>query len=182
MLRRHAAALALAATTLAASGCGGSPSTGSTDTSTSATPSSSTATGTTTTAATETTSGKPMTRAEILIAKAGAICGRIKARHRALNFKTQQDIAREIPLFASYQQAVLTELSKLTPPTSMTHEWKRFAAATQALANDTTRLGEYVKTNRFSATGPILARINKDESDVKTHAARDGIVGCVRIY
>jgi hypothetical protein len=179
MLYAQLAALALVAATLAASGCGRSSKTGSTGASAGAT----TTAATRTTATAKATSGKPMTRAEsILIAKAGAICKRVKARHRLENLTTKQDIARDIPLFASYQQAAIAELRKLTPPASMAHEWKEFAAAAHLLASDTTRLGVYVKAYHFTAAGPIMIRIDKDELTMKALAKRGAIAGCEQIY
>ena len=173
MLHSQLAALALAATTLAASGCGGSPKAGST-----AAPISTTAT----TATVKVASGNPLTRAE-LIAAAGAICKRIDARHASLNLATQQAIAREIPVFAAYQKAALAELSKLTPPPSMAHDWKQFAAAAHTLARDMARFGEYAKANPPIATyARILPTIDKDERHVSALAKRDTINECEQVY
>ena len=182
MSRPQLAALALAATTLAVSGCGSSK-TASTGVSTSTAPTSTTAAGTTAaaTATVKITPGKHLTRAEV-IADAGAICKRIKARHALEKLATQQDFVREIPRFASYQQAALAELSKLTPPASMAHEWGQFVAAAHTLAGDTTRLGEYAKARHFAAMGPILTRIDADEVSMKTFSKRDAIISCKLIY
>jgi hypothetical protein len=183
MLHAQLAALAFAATTLAASGCGGSSKTGSTGASTGAAATSTIAASTATPATTNASPGKPMTRAEsILIAKAGAICKRIDARHASVRLPTQQAIARELPLFASYQRAALAELRKLTPPASMAHDWKQFVAAAHTLASDTTRVGEYAKANHFATAGTIIPRIDKDERHISALAKHDAITGCEQVY
>jgi hypothetical protein len=184
MSRTRLVAVVLTVVTLAASGCGGSSKTGSTGASTGAALTSTTATSTAKAATTKATSRRPMTRAELtLIARAGAICKRINARHALLKLPTPQAIAREIPLFASYQQAALAELLKLTPPASMAHEWKQFAAVAKTLARDTTRLGDYAKANHVAIAGTrLLPGIDKDERHISALAKRAAITGCEQVY
>jgi hypothetical protein len=176
MLHALLAALALAATALVASGCGGSSKTGSTG----ATTATSTTTTTTTTTA---TSAKPVTPADaIVIAKAGAICERIRARSASLRFGTRQAIARSLPRFASYQRAALAELRKLVPSASLAHEWQRFEAAAHVLAGDMTRAGEYAKAYHFAAVTPLSRKVAEDKVNMTTRAKRAAITGCERLY
>jgi len=181
MLSNQLIVVALTATALAAAGCGSTSKPGATGTSTVA--STTTASATTATATTTATSIKPTTPAEsILIAKAGAICKRIMARHNLVRLATKQDFVREIPPFAAYQQAALTELSDLAPPASIAHEWKAFAASTRLLANDTTRLGQELKVYHIPTVEKTMAQVNKDELNMRALATRYAVVGCERIY
>jgi hypothetical protein len=175
MLSVQLAAIALAATTVAASGCGGSSKTGSTG----GAPTSTTAASATTTATARVASGKPLTRAELL-AQADAICKRVNADHELLNHGTQQNISREMPAYALYEQLAFAELSKLTPA-SMTNDWKRFLAAAQTLASDTARFGGYTKANDLNAAYGILPMIDNDERRMHIFAKRDGLSNCAQV-
>jgi hypothetical protein len=180
MLHSQLAALALAATTLAASGCGGSSKIGSSSASVAASTTTATTTTTTTTTA---ASGKPVTPADaIVIAKAGAICKRIRARSTSLRFGTRQAIARSLSQFASYQRAALAELRKLVPSASLAHEWQEFEAAAHVLAADMTRAGEYAKAYHFAAVKPLASRIAADKVNMTTLAKHEAITGCERLY
>lgn len=177
MLPALLAALALAATTLVASGCGGSSKTGATGATTA------TSTTTTTATATTATSAKPATPADtIVIAKAGAICKRIRARSASLRLGTQQATARSLPRFASYQRAALAELRKLVPSASLAHEWQQFEAAAHVLAGDMTRAGEYAKAYHFAAVRPLSSKVAEDKENMTTLAKRAAITGCERLY
>ena len=180
MLYAQLAALALATTALAAAGCGSTSKQSSTDSSVGA----STATAARTTATTATSaSGKHITPAEsILIAKAGAICQRVKAQHRSMRLATNYAIAHEIPRFAAAQQATVAELSRITPPASMAHEWEKLVRSARLLASDTTKLGETAAAYHFSAIGHMVVRMDKDEQTITRLAKHNAITGCELIY
>jgi hypothetical protein len=99
-----------------------------------------------------------------------------------MRLPTKEALAREIPRFASFQQAAFAELSRLTPPASMAHEWKEFTASTRLLVTDTTKLGEYFKANHFSAFGHFVIKIDEDEVAIRTLAKHDAITGCELFY
>ncbi len=183
MPRMRLAAVAMTAATLVASGCGGSSKTGATSPSASTTAVSTATAGTPTVAAAsiKVTPGRPLTRTE-LVAVAGSICKRIDARDALLKDATLQAISVEFPPFASYQRTALAELSKLTPPASMTSYWKQFEAGTHKLAADTTRFSEAVEAKRFTpATGHLIHIMELDEHHIGLVAKRSAITGCERV-
>jgi hypothetical protein len=186
MLQAQLTALALTTITLVIAGCGGSSKTATTSAAKETPPATTATTAAATTAAETTTTAQSASNSSpartTLIVKAGAICHQIKVRHSKLNFTTQQDIVREIPLFAVYQQATIARLTGLKAPASMQQEWKRFTAAAHKLANDTTTFAGYVSGHHFNKTGAILTVIDTDEHNMKTLAASSGITGCEQIY
>jgi hypothetical protein len=181
MLHSQLAALALAAATLVASGCGSSK-TGST--SATATAATSTATTAATTAkVTTAASTKPVTPADaVVIAKAGAICKRVRAKSKSINFRTARTLAYSIPRFAAYQQAAFTELHKLVPSASLAHEWHQFTTAAHTLASDINKIGQDAKTYHFAAERPVTASIVEDKARMIELAKQVAITGCEQLY
>ena len=183
MSHTQLAALAVAATALAAAGCGGSSKTGSTAPTPTASVASTAAATTATVATTPvaTTPSKHLTPAEtVLIARAGAICKRIHTRRATLKLSTLQAVVREIPPFASYQQAALAELHRFTPYASMAHSWKQFTRATDTLAGDTVELAEHVGS--ATARKRILLKIGTDEQRVGLLAKHISITECENAF
>jgi len=182
MLHTQLAALALAATTLAASGCGGSSKTTSTTTAanTSA-PATTAAAPTTSTASVEnkSTSGKPLTQAE-LIAKADAICARVNAKRSTIAISTAQQYATLVPQLASYEQAAVAELAALVPPASMANDWNLIVAGSRQLADNTTKLGEDAKAEDFSSLHTLVASNEKTQAQLTATAKRAGFKDCAQ--
>ncbi len=177
MLHAQLAALALAAATLVASGCGSSK-TGSTNATATAT-----TTAATTATATTAASTKPVTRADaVAIAKAGAICKRVRAKSKSINFHTARTLAYSIPQFATYQQAAFVELYKLVPSASLAHEWRQFTAAAHTLAGDINKIGVDAKTYHFAAERPVTASIVEDKARMIELAKQVAITGCEQLY
>lgn len=140
------AVLALIATTLVASGCGGtSQSSNGTVASTQ-----NRASGTSkSTIATQSPAPTPvLTRAQ-LIARADLICHRVNAKRALLRISGEQDVARQLPPLAVYEQEAVVELRKLTPPPSMTAGWQRIVQGSESFAEATASLGESAKAKKL---------------------------------
>jgi hypothetical protein len=173
VLHAHHVAFVLMAMTLAVSGCGGSkPANQAASTSRIA---SSTQTTRQTASSTATAL---LTRAE-LIARADAICQRVNAKRALITIRTRQDYARLLPL-ATYEQAALVELGKLTAPTSMASDWRQILADGQTLADDTAKLGEDVKANYLTTARRLFAITVQVQRQMLATARRDGFRDCAR--
>jgi hypothetical protein len=140
----------LAVTMLAASGCGGSAN-----------------------------SAKTLTRT-VLIAKADVICKRLNVNRDSTPIRSQQDVARILSQHAIYERDELAELGKLVPPTSMANDWKRMLAGIQTLAEDTAKVGEYVKSNNRAAARPLISTAANAQQQVLTIAKHNGFKECAR--
>ncbi len=177
MLHTHFAALALAAITLAASGCGGSSKTVSTTTAAVTSVPATTTTTATTPAAKE--SANALTSAQ-LIASGDAICARINAKRASTTLTKTQDYARLVPPLGAYEQAEAAKLSKLTPPASMASEWKQIASGVEAVADDTAKIGQDIKSNRDNAGSVLLTKATKIQVQTNAVAKRAGFKDCAQ--
>lgn len=179
MLHTQLAPLALAVTALAISGCGGSSKTTSTATATSA---SATTTGTTTTAAAPASSSesgttKALTRAE-LIAKANAICARVKAKGATITVTTRQDYVTLLPSLVTYLQTAVAEMSKLTPPASLANDWQTIVADNRTLAETAGQIVTYANANDLKATSAIVSTLKQTGTQLANVTRRDGFTSC----
>jgi hypothetical protein len=125
-------------------------------------------------------SAKPLTRAE-LAAKADAICKTVSAKLASKTIKTQQDIARVAPELASFEQSALSDLSKLVPPAELENDWKQFIAGAQTLAENTSKLGEYAKTNNLKQARDLITSSQAVQQRMTTIARRDGLKSCEQV-
>jgi hypothetical protein len=124
-------------------------------------------------------SAKPLTRAQLL-AKADAICRRINKKLSSTTIKTQQDIARIAPQLATYEQEGLAELSKLIPPASMANDWKMIITGAQTLADNTAKLGEYVKSKDLKTARALITETSKVQQRTVAIAKRNGFKDCAQ--
>jgi hypothetical protein len=171
MSRARLTVLAFAATTLVAAGCGNSTST------TTSTTTASTSSEQPSSLASNTTQTSPLTRTE-LIAKADAICQRISTRRNLLKFGRSASLAVILPQLAAYQQALATELSKLTPPTSMTGTWTQILADARTLASSTAELNQYAQTNNAKAGRPLPAIFAHARLELRATSKSVGLTAC----
>jgi hypothetical protein len=125
-------------------------------------------------------SSKPLTRAE-LTAKANAICMTVNAKLASKTIKSQADLARVAPELASFEQAALTQLSKLVPPAALESDWKQFVAGAQTLAENTAKLGEYAKANNLKGARGLIASSQAVQNQMIATAKRDGLTACEQV-
>jgi hypothetical protein len=125
---------------------------------------------------------KALTRAE-LTTKANAICKHAAAELAAANKKAsnEQEIARLAPKLASYEQASLAELSKLTPPSELDNDWKTIIAGGQTLAENTEKLGEYAKAKNLKGAASLIGTSEHTQQKMIATAKRDGFVECEQV-
>lgn len=137
--RLTALAFALTALMLITTGCGKSASSkdsaSSSTTAQTPTNTQSTTTPKTSTHLTITHTG-PLTRTQ-LIAEANTICSRLNARRSTTVIRNQQDFERVVPALVAYELAGATEMSKLTPPASLTQSWHQVITGTRTIAEAT---------------------------------------------
>ncbi len=167
MSRTRLIALALVATALTVAGCGGSTKTvGATQASSVGSTQSSSPSG-------------ALTRSE-LIAKADPICRRVNAEISAKVYRTAASIGQLAPELASFEQAATTELRSLTPPASLAQDWHQIVADNQTRAEDTAKLGEYIRAKKQAAANSLLISTGPIQRQMLAIAARDGFNDCSR--
>jgi hypothetical protein len=125
-------------------------------------------------------SSKPLTRAELTV-KANAICETVNAKLASKTIKSQADIVRVAPELASFEQAALTQLSKLVPPTVLESDWKQFVAGAQTLAENTAKLAEYMKANDLKSAHGLIASSEAVQKQMIATAKRDGLTACEQV-
>jgi hypothetical protein len=125
-------------------------------------------------------SEKPLTHAE-LVSKADAICKTVTAKFATKSANSVQEIARIAPELAGFEQKALSELSKLVPPAALESDWKQFVAGAETLAENTSKIGEYAKTNNLKATGPLIVSSEKTQQQMRTIAKRNGLTECEQV-
>src|SRR6202035_4742899 len=134
-MRTRLPTVALGAVMILIAGCGGGSSTGASNSASVTNAGSTTTTATSTTAAStgrtaSSSSGKPLPRPQ-LIARAVTICRRLNSEldSRSNVIRNTQDIVRLIPQRAAREQVALSELSSLTPPAKIAHDYRQMLAA-----------------------------------------------------
>lgn len=125
-------------------------------------------------------SEKPLTHAE-LVSKANAICKTVTAKFATKNPHSVQDIARIAPELASFEQHALSELSKLVPPANLESDWKQFIAGAELLAENTSKLGEYAKTNDLKAARGLITSSDTTQQQMQAIAKRNGLTECEQV-
>ena len=125
-------------------------------------------------------SSKPLTHAE-LTTKANAICKTVTAKLASKTIKTRQEIARVAPELAAFEETALAELGKLVPPANLANDWKQFVAGAQTLAENTAKLGEYVRTNNAKAGRSLIASTTSVQQRMVAVAKRDGFTACEQV-
>jgi hypothetical protein len=167
------AALMLAMSTLAAAGCGGSKSNSSSS-------ASSTQTGASNAAASKSSTGtKTLTRAE-LIAQGDAICRRLtlQLRSPALDDNSLHTVGTtSVPEVALYRTAY-NELSALTPPSTMTREWKVFVADMSKFPRELKTMGQFALAKNLNATNNVETEIGEVQRHRFAIARRNGLIEC----
>jgi hypothetical protein len=115
-----------------------------------------------------------------LIARADAICGRIKARRNLLKFGVAGSFVVILPQLAVYEQALFVELSKLTPPASMTSDWSQILADAHTLADSTAELNRDAQTNTAKGAQRLFTVFAQARRRLQSTAMRGGLTVCAR--
>jgi hypothetical protein len=113
-----------------------------------------------------------------LIAKADAICARMRAEYHANGYTTNASIAKLAPILAGYEQTGVDEMRALRPPASLTSDWNLIVDNAQSIATDTAKLGQLAKENNLKAAASLFAIDRRNQQRALTVAARDGFKEC----
>lgn len=125
-------------------------------------------------------SAKPLTRAQLL-RRADTICRKLNKKLSSTTVKTENDLVRQLPKLAGYEQESLAQLSKLIPPTKLAEDWKMIIAGAQTIADDVAKLGEYAKAKNLKAAHAVVAEIGKVGQRTTVIAKRDGFTDCAKV-
>jgi hypothetical protein len=175
MPRLQFAALTLAAIALAATGCGGSSKTSSTAANAPAV-----STSASTTAASTQAAGTPLTRAA-LIASGDPICARANAKTSVLTANTVRDYVRIFPQIALYHRTEAAELAKLSPPASLTHDWRQMVSDLELQSRYVTEAAHDLAQKNDHAAAKHYERANAMLSGVIAIGRRDGFAHCSKL-
>jgi hypothetical protein len=173
MLHTQLAALALAVAAVTASGCGSSKTT---TTTTAAQTTASTTTASSTTP-TPVASGAPLSRAQ-WIAQGDAICERTQDKINTLAARNSAEVIDALPQAAIYYTTEVEDLSKLTPPKSMAHDWEVIINNIHLFGEYTTIVSQNIKGHRVALPNALRAKVAKIQTNIITTAKRDGFKEC----
>jgi hypothetical protein len=123
--------------------------------------------------------GKPLTRSA-LIARADKVCARVNARRKTTTVSSIQTYVQLLPPLAAYEKAAAVEMSALTPPDSMTRDWRVIVAGNKLLAENTAKLAEYAGAKDLGGARPLAAATSVMQQRVASTAHKDGFKDCAR--
>lgn len=132
---------------------------------------------------------KPATRSE-LIAKANPVCKQIKdkityySNLRPSNSKdllSSTAISKAAPRIASLERSAGVKLQKLTPPDSISQDWKQIVDGLLTLADDTQRLAQSIQAENRETTMAIATSSANLLQRINTAAERNGFKDCVNL-
>jgi hypothetical protein len=95
-------------------------------------------------------SGPPLPRA-VFVAKADAVCRRLKSEESHLDVRTKSEFASGLAKLKGWEATALAKLAKLVPPAALAGEWRQTMADARVLSTDTIRALEFATTRGFKA-------------------------------
>lgn len=167
MSRARITVFVLTATGLAAIGCGGSKAAQTTKTQS------------TQQSASATSPSGQVSQSE-LVAKANAVCARLRAEGTATVIRSRQEYSTKLPLVAQHYQTAAAELAALTPPASMKQDWQQLITAHRRIAADTLKILPYIEAQNRAKTRRLYSDEQGLNRNIVTIAARDGYTECGR--
>jgi hypothetical protein len=120
---------------------------------------------------------KQLTRQQLL-AKADAICARLVAQVTPIH---ESDVSRAAPRIVAYERAALSDLNKLTAPSSLAYDWNQILETQQEVSNETIKLAQLTEEKNTGAARIVLTNLGKLQHEMLTIAARDGFKECSHI-
>jgi hypothetical protein len=125
-------------------------------------------------------SSKPLTRAELTV-RANAICKTVTSKLASKSASTEQQLAHVATELASFEQTALIELSRLVPPAELANDWKKFVAGAQTLAENTSKLGVYVKGGSLKSAKGLIVSSETVQQQMRAIAKRDHLAECEEV-
>jgi hypothetical protein len=126
--------------------------------------------------------GAALTRAQ-LVASAGAICKLVNAELTAVKAKSASvaEIVRLVPGRALSERKAVTELSKLTPPASLAHDWQLIVGYRRTLADELTALAQAAQSKDTVKIKALSASKLRAHALLLAAAKRAGLTECGRV-
>ena len=115
-----------------------------------------------------------------LITDANRICGAIATKRNRLGSNSEAEFDLMVPQVAAYQQTMLVDLRKLTPPASLTKRWSEMLEAAQTMSESTQVISQDIHTGHTkpSATSPLFAAFAKARLQLRAISKHVGIAQC----
>jgi hypothetical protein len=114
---------------------------------------------------------------------ADAICAKLNAQlaNAQSGHISTQEIAKLAPVRAAAERGVLSELSKLTPPAQVAHDWHLLLAYRRTLANELVVLGQHARAKDVKAIDAIAASKRRVHQQLHDAATRARLKDCAQI-
>jgi hypothetical protein len=116
-----------------------------------------------------------------LIVKGDAVCARANAKTSVLVANTVQDYARIFPQIALYHRTEAAELAKLSPPASLTHDWRQIVSDLELQSRYVSEAAHEIVQKNEHAAAKHYESANTLLSDVITIGRRDGFAHCSKL-
>jgi hypothetical protein len=134
-------------------------------------------------------SGSSPTR-QSFVAQADPICKQVSIVRSSANaavnhvspstVKELSVLARVAPSVASDEQQAVAKLRTLTPPSSLSGDWRTLLTGMQQLAGDAAQIGAGAKAQNFSEVKSITDSGRQLRQQLTASATRDGFAYCGR--
>jgi hypothetical protein len=126
---------------------------------------------------------RPAHASSPLVAKADAICNELNRRLAAEHVASTDDheLARITPVSAFLEEQAIHELSALTPPASLAHDWQQMMGYRRTLARELTELGRAAKAKDEPGVQGLIASKKLVHHKLELLATHAGLVACARL-
>lgn len=132
---------------------------------------------------------KSLTRQE-LVAQADPICRQINdqiAYYSNLKPSNSKDlvsasaVGRAAPKISATERNAYVQLKKLSPPSSMSDDWKAIVASMQTLADDSLKFGEAIEAGDPAETSALSSSATSALQQIRTLSAHNGFNDCSKL-
>jgi hypothetical protein len=115
-----------------------------------------------------------------LIAQADTICRRINQKRLSTTVAARQTFVNGLTPLATYEQAAVAQMRKLTPPASMAKDWSQITSGAQAIADVLTASVAYAKAGKLKEAEPLSIKLEKATQQMLAAAKHAGFKDCAR--
>ena len=132
---------------------------------------------------TSTPEGKPSSARGAFLARAEGICLQVNKQIAILKPKSESpaEIVRVAGPHAAIERASISELSRLTPPAAVAHDWRQIVTDRRALADELAALVKAARANDSAAIQRLAASKKKTHKKLLAAATRAGFKSCSQV-
>lgn len=123
-------------------------------------------------------SGTTSSPRKAFVAQADAICGYLNKEAASLLTTSLHTVGTTAGPLASYYQAALVKLHKLTPPPELAGPWRNMIGDLQRLPAGIVTMGRFALANDMAATVKAELKVQKIQQHRTAIARKNGFVEC----